>query len=128
MIRRMAGRKTAKARPTKPGDKATRPTRPRVSSVRVRIAQVVWLVCVVCALFLAIGALLVALDANEKNALVEFVLDGANAVDLGVFSRTNGIKDFTGDNAEVKNALFNWGLGAIAYLVVGRILDRIIRP
>ena len=96
--------------------------------VRVRIAQLVWLVCVVCALFLAIGALLVALDANAKNPLVEFVLDGANAVDLGVFSRTNGIKDFTGDNAEVKNALVNWGIGAVVYLVVGRMLDRLIRP
>ena len=98
------------------------------SPVRVRIAQVVWLVFVVCALFLAIGALLVALDANEKNSLVDFVLSGANVVDLDVFSRTNGIKDFSGDNAEVKNALFNWGIGAVAYLVVGRILDRLIRP
>ena len=109
-------------------EKADKADTTKLSSVRVRIAQLVWLVCVVCALFLAIGALLVALDANEKNSLVAFVLDGANAVDLGVFSRTNGIKDFSGDNAEVKNALFNWGLGAIAYLVVGRILDRIIRP
>ncbi len=102
-------------------------TKPR-TPVRVRIAQVVWLVFVVCALFLAVGALLVALDANEKNSLVDFVLRGANAVDLGVFSRTNGIKDFSGDNAEVKNALFNWGIGAVAYLIVGRILDRVIRP
>ena len=86
------------------------------AKIRVRIAQVVWLVFVVCALFLAVGALLIALDANQDNPLVEFVLDGANAVDLGIFSRTNGIKEFTGDNAEVKNALFNWGIGAVAYL------------
>ena len=116
----MALRKADKA------DKAD--TTKSLNTVRVRIAQLVWLVCVVCALFLAIGALLIALDANKENALVEFVLDGANAVDLGVFSRTNGIKDFSGDNAEVKNALFNWGIGAIAYLVVGRILERLIRP
>jgi hypothetical protein len=99
-----------------------------VAKVRTRVAQVVWLVFVVCALFLAVGALLVALDANEENALVEFVISGADAVDLGIFSRENGIKEFTGDNAEVKNALVNWGLGAVAYLVVGRIVDRIIRP
>ena len=99
-----------------------------VSKVRIRVAQLVWLVFVVCALFLAIGALLVALKANEKNALVDFVVSGANAVDLGIFSRSNGIKDFTGANADVKNALLNWGLGAVAYLVVGRILDRLIRP
>ena len=99
-----------------------------LAAVRTRVAQLVWLVFVVCALLLAVGALLVALDANEKNELVDVVLRGADAVDLGVFSRDNGIKEFRGGNAEVKNALFNWGLGAIAYLVVGRILDRIIRP
>jgi hypothetical protein len=129
MIRRMAG-KTDDAGPTKPGDKATDDASgPSViTKVRIRVAQVVWLLFVVCALFLAVGALLVALNANEDNPLVAFVLDGADAVDLGVFSRDNGIKEFTGDNAETKNALFNWGIGAIAYLVVGRIVDRIIRP
>ncbi|WP_432479628.1 hypothetical protein [Nocardioides sp. GXQ0305] len=99
-----------------------------VATVRTRVAQLVWLVCVVCALLLAVGALLVAFDANSQNALVRLVLDGADAVDLGVFSRANGIKEFTGEDAEVKNALLNWGLGAVAYLVVGRILDRVIRP
>ena len=43
-----------------------------------------------------------------------FVLDGADALDLGVFSREDGIKEFEGSNADTKNALFNWGLGAIA--------------
>lgn len=98
------------------------------ASWRVRLAQVVWLVFVVAALFLAVGALCVALGANRDNGLVKFVLDGANAVDLGIFSRHNGIKEFTGSNADTKNALFNWGLGAIAWLVVGRILERVVRP
>jgi hypothetical protein len=99
-----------------------------VAQARTRVAQVLWLLFVLCALFLAIGALLVALDANEDNPLVELVVGGANAVDLGVFSRNNGIFDFQGSNADVKNALVNWGIGAVAYLVVGRILDRIVRP
>jgi hypothetical protein len=103
-------------------------TRSVVTQVRVRIAQVVWLAFVFCALLLAVGALLIALDANKDNSLVDLVLDGADAVDLGIFTRDNGIKDFRGDGAEVKNALLNWGLGALAYLVVGKILDRIIRP
>ena len=98
------------------------------AKVRLRVAQIVWLVCVVCALFLAVGALCIALDANRDNDLVRFILDGANAVDLGIFSRENGIKEFSGENADTKNALFNWGLGAIAWLVVGRIAERIIRP
>ena len=99
-----------------------------VYRVRMVLAQVVWLLFLVAAMFLAVGALLIALDANQDNDLVKFVLAGADRVDLGIFSRDNGIKQFTGDNAETKNALFNWGLGAAAWLFVGRILDRLIRP
>lgn len=99
-----------------------------VASIRTRVAHLVWLVCALCALLLAVGALMVALDANQKNDLVDFVLRAADAVDLGVFSREDGIKQFRGQGADVKNALVNWGLGAIAWLVVGRILDRIIKP
>ena len=98
-----------------------------VASVRTRVAHLVWLVCALFALLLAVGALLVALDANAKNDLVDFVLRAADAVDMGVFSRQDGIKQFDGQGARVKNALLNWGLGAIAWLVIGRILDRIIK-
>ena len=114
--------------PTKPDESTSKSGRRALTQGRVRVAQVVWLVFVVCALLLAVGALLIALGANERNSLVELVLRGADAVDLGVFSRQNGIKDFRGENADVKNALLNWGLGAVAYLVVGKILDRVIRP
>jgi hypothetical protein len=99
-----------------------------VAKIRTVLAQVIWLLFVVAALFLAVGALLIALEANEDNNLVQFVLDGADAVDLGVFSIDNGIMKFTGENAETKNALFNWGIGAVVWLVVGRILDRLVRP
>jgi hypothetical protein len=76
---------------------------------------------------LAVGALLVALDANPDNPLVRFVLDLADAVDLDVFSRgRHGIFTFHGDPA--KSALANWGLGAVVYLVVGRLLERLVRP
>lgn len=102
--------------------------RTSVARGRTWLAQAVWLVAVLCALFLAVGALCIALDANKDNALVKFVLDVADAVDLGVFSRDNGIFKFDGSDAETKNALANWGLGAIAYLVVGRVLERVIRP
>ncbi|WP_426245267.1 hypothetical protein [Nocardioides sp. LHG3406-4] len=116
----------AKAERTPGKDK--RSVRGAVDTVRARLAQLIWLVCVLAALVLAVGALLVALKANKDNDLVSFVLSAADAVDLGVFSRADGIKEFVGENAGVKNALFNWGLGAIAWLVVGRILDRLIRP
>lgn len=99
-----------------------------VDGVRTLLGQVVWIVAVVCALFLAVGALCIALDANRGNELVEFVLRGADVVSLGIFSLEDGIKTFVGVNSDVKNALVNYGIGAVAYLVVGRVLERVIRP
>ena len=98
--------------------------------VRLRIAQVVWLVCVCAALVLAVAALLIALgdSVNRDNALVTFVIDLADKLDFGVFDRQDGVFSFDGKNAEVKNALVNYGLAALAWLIAGRILDRIIRP
>jgi len=99
-----------------------------VTKIRARLAQLIWLLAALAALVLAVGALLIALDANRSNSLVDLVLRTADYIDLDIFSRQDGIKQFKGDGAQVKNALFNWGLGAIAYLVVGRLLDRIIKP
>ena len=92
------------------------------NAIRSRIASVVWLVAVVCALFLAVGALMIALGMNQDNAIVAFVLDGARKLDFGTF------KDFTGKSAATKEALTNWGIAAVIYLVIGKVLDRIIRP
>lgn len=97
------------------------------NAVRSRVASVIWLAAVVCALFLAVGALLVALDANQKNVVVQFILDGADLLD-GPFSRDNGVFTFDGKDAAVKSALVNWGIAAVVYLVIGKILDRIVRP
>ena len=99
-----------------------------VARTRLVIAQVVWLLFLTAALFLALGALLIAVDANRDNELVKFVLAGADRVDLGIFSKDNGIKQFHGPDAETKHALFNWGIGAAVWLFVGRILYRAIRP
>jgi hypothetical protein len=97
-------------------------------TVRNKIATLVWLIAVVCALFLAVGALLIALEANPANPVVEFITSTADRLDLW-FSRENGIFTFP-DTADgrVKSALTNWGIAAVVYLVVGKILDRIIRP
>ena len=96
--------------------------------VRVQVARVVGLVFLVLALVLALAALCIALEANADNAFVKFVLDFADAVDLGVFDLANPIKEFGGANGPTKEALLNSGLGAVVYLIVGRILDRVIRP
>ena len=61
--------------------------RAAVTVVRTRVAQVVWVVCVAAAVFLAAGALCIALKANPDNALVKFILQTADKLDLGVFSR-----------------------------------------
>jgi hypothetical protein len=125
--------KPAKAeKPAKPA-KAEKPAKaPReradLTIWRTRVSQLLWTAFVLLALVLAVAALLVAIDANEDNGLVDFVLRAADAVDLGVFSRENGVREFTGDNAETKNALFNWGLGAVVYLLLGRLVERLVRP
>jgi hypothetical protein len=117
-------------------EKAAKPDRSvqakaAVTVVRTRVAQVVWVVCVVAAVFLAAGALCIALKANPDNTLVKFITDTADKLDLGVFSRgKDGVAHFTGNThaAETKNALVNWGLAAVVWLVGGKILERIIRP
>jgi predicted SpoU family rRNA methylase len=102
--------------------------RARSDAVRSKVATVVWLVAVVCALFLAVGALLIALKANEDNSIVEFIISVAERLQ-GPFSRENGIFTFADDqDGQVKSALTNWGIAAVVYLVIGKILDRIIRP
>ncbi len=100
----------------------------QVKKTRNLAARIVWLLCVFFASVLALGALCVALDFNRDNSLVSFLLNTGDAVDLGVFSRKGGIKDFTGSNADVKNILLNWGVCAVVWLVIGRVADRLIRP
>lgn len=97
-------------------------------TVRERIGAVAGLVCTIAAVVLLLGAVLVVVGANEDNALVTFVLQAADAADLGVFSRTDGIKQFTGEGAAMQNAIVNWGLGAAAWLVAGRLLRRLLAP
>jgi hypothetical protein len=98
--------------------------------VRARIAQAVWLVCALAALVLAVGALCIALKANPDNSLVKFCIDTADKLDLGVFSRIDGVAHWKGHThtALTKNALVNWGLAAVVWLVAGRIVERIVRP
>ena len=50
-----------------------------VTKIRARLAQLVWLLAALAALVLAVGALLIALDANRNNAAVELVSCGPEA-------------------------------------------------
>jgi hypothetical protein len=100
------------------------------NAVRSRVAQVVWILCALAALVLAVGALCIALKANPDNGLVKFCVDTADKLDLGVFSRIDGVAHWKGHthSALTKNALVNWGLAAVVWLVAGRVVERIIRP
>jgi hypothetical protein len=86
------------------------------------VASIVWLVAVLCAAILAVGALFTALSqTNESNEIVQWVLARGEAL-VGPF----------GDLFKLETAkntvLVNWGVAAVAYLVVGKIAERLIRP
>ena len=109
-------------------DRAKR-RRARVNAIRSKAASGVRIAFGALAAVLALGALLVVLRANvnEDNVIVMFVTDVADAIS-GPFSRDNGVFDFQGKNADSKNALVNWGIAAIAYLAIGRLLASAIGP
>ncbi|QSR27273.1 hypothetical protein CFH99_16760 [Nocardioides aromaticivorans] len=99
-----------------------------MARLRDNAARVVWIICVTLALVLAAAAFSYALEANEDNALVQAVRDLANTFDLGFFDLDNPVKEFADPNGSVKTALFNYGIACVVYLMVGRILERILRP
>ncbi len=99
-----------------------------IARVRGYLSRALWVICLTLALILAAAAFSFALDANEKNDLVQLVRDLANAFDLGFFDLTEPVKRFEEPNPDVKTALFNYGIAAVVYLIAGRILERTIRP
>ncbi|GAB3663972.1 hypothetical protein GCM10027596_27800 [Nocardioides korecus] len=110
-------------------DKSSKRSTASTDAVRAQAARIVKIVFTVLATILALGAILVVLrsNINENNAIVKLITDIAEAVS-GPFSRTNGIFDFSGKNAVPKNALLNWGLAAIVYLVLGRVISNLLAP
>ena len=100
----------------------------QTDKIRIIAARVVWGIFLVFGLIMAGAALLIALEANEDNSLVSFVFDFARGIDLGIFDLDNPIREFTGENHVTKEALLSYGLGAVFYLIVGRVLERVIQP
>jgi hypothetical protein len=98
--------------------------------VRARVSQVVWILCLLAALVLAVGALCIALKANPDNGLVKFCVDTADKLDFGVFSRDDGVAHWKGHSQSVltKNACVNWGLAAVVWLVAGQVVSKLLRP
>lgn len=98
---------------------------------RTMVAQAVWAVAVFAAVVLAGAALCIALKANPDNNLVDFLTRTADKLDFGVFELgANGIYHATGDTQEAltKNAVVNYGVAAVVWLILGGIVAKIIRP
>jgi hypothetical protein len=98
-------------------------------AIRAKVARAVRIVFAILATILALGALLIVLrhNINSGNPIVHFVLNVADDIS-GPFSRNDGIFHFTGKSAVPKNALLNWGIAAIVYLLIGRFLANAIAP
>jgi hypothetical protein len=94
----------------------------KAGRARSRVATLLWLVAVGCALVLAVGALLVALEVDAGTEVAGWVVAGAGALDLGTLAV------FHGAGAAVENRLTSWGLAALLYLLLGRIADWLVRP
>lgn len=88
--------------------------------VRNKVAAVIWFVAALCAAVLAIGALLVALDANPDNVVYQWFSDSAETL-------SGPLDDLFRFQDPAKTTLVNWGIAAVAYLVVGKLIARIIR-
>jgi len=83
-------------------------------------ASVITTIAAVIAGIIVIGIILVLAGANQNNDIVDLVLD------IGRFFARPFADLFPQDDPE-NNILLNWGIAAIAYLIVGAIIARIVR-
>lgn len=93
-----------------------------VARLRNMIASLVWLVAVLAAGVLALGALFTALDqTNQTNEIVTWILARGHEL-VGPF------KDLFRLETAKNTLLVNWGIAALVYLIAGKIVERFIRP
>lgn len=93
----------------------------KAASGRSTVAEVILAVSRLVALVIVVGILLIVLDANPANAIVEVVSDAASFL-VGPFEQLFTLED---RDAQVG---VNYGIAAIVYLVVGRIVAGLVRP
>ena len=77
-------------------------------------------IAAVIAGIIVVGIVLVLVDANQRNMLVDLVLDVVRFF-------TRPFRDLFPRADPKQNALLNWGIAAIAYLIVGAVIARIVR-
>jgi hypothetical protein len=83
-------------------------------------ASVVMTIFAVIATVIVVGILLVLIGANQRNMLVDFVLD------IGRFFAKPFNHLLPQDNAK-QDLVVNWGIAALAYVIVGSLLARLVR-
>jgi hypothetical protein len=86
---------------------------------RTALARLVTLVAAVVAAIIVVGILLIVLGANQSNALVDAVMDAARWL-AGPFRDL-----FTFDSYKT-TVIVNWGIAAVVYLAVGRLIARLL--
>jgi hypothetical protein len=84
------------------------------------IARIIMAIAAIVFLIIAIGILLLLLDANPGNAIVQVVTDAARTL-AGPF---NGLFTLTDER---NSTALNWGIAAFVYLFVGGIIAGILR-
>lgn len=97
------------------GRSATAP----VSSGGFALARIVRLIGSVVAGLIVLGIAFVVFEANPGNSIVEWVTDAARWL-VGPFKNL-----FTIESQDWR-VIVNWGLAAIAYLVVSRAIARLL--
>ncbi len=102
-----------------------------MSSTRLRLSQLVWLLGLLCASILAAGALIVALigaDAQPTNWMIRFVLSAADHLDFGALSDRKALIDLSVSDESTKEAMANWGVAAVIWVVLGWGLSIFLKP
>ena len=88
---------------------------------RAGAARAISILTTIIVLFIVVGIVLVVLEANRSNDIVSVIFDVAEFF-VDPFENL-----FTLDDRKVEVAV-NWGLGALVYAIVGRILARLVAP
>lgn len=116
------GNKPVAKEPPGKGKQAVSAVGSGVRRLRNLIASLIWLIAVIAAAVLALGALFTALDqTNQSNEIVRWVLERGHDL-VGPF------KDLFRLETAKNTLLVNWGIAALVYLIAGKIIERFVRP
>jgi hypothetical protein len=81
---------------------------------------VITTIAAIIAGIIVLGIVLVLIGANQRNTIVDLILD------VGRFF-TRPFRDLFPQDDPEQDVLVNWGIAAVAYLLVGAIIARIVR-